>query len=594
MKRIDHLQGSDAWIAARARYFTASEASAMMGVSSKVTRNELLRMKATGSEREFSDWVQANLLDRGHEIEAAARPIAEAIIGDELFPVTATDDDGYLLASFDGITMAEDVCWECKSWNEAKAAEVREGRCPEEDRWQVVQQLVVSGAERCLYMVSDGTAERTVHTWVTLGADDRKRLIAGWEQFRQDWESYEPPGVAPEVVGKTPETLPALRIEVTGKVTASNLDAFKAHALAVFAGINRELSTDQDFADAEKAVKWCSDVESRLAAAKSHALSQTTSIDELFRTVDDISAEARRVRLELDKLVKARKEEVRREIVAGGRQALDAHVAALNKRLGGDYMPAQHADFAGAIKSKRTIESLRNAVDTTLAHAKIAANEIADAIDANLKAADELKARDLLPDLRTLVLKAPDDFRTTVKLRIAERGERERKRQEAERERIRAEEQAKARQEAELELRAKAEEEFRAHQAAEQVRLAEARRIEAERRAAEQAKLNAERAELARQQEELARQRREEEARAAAQRAKDERQRRAEAERIADERAREDARIDRLYEAAEPLLAAARAALHALENPDDAPAQEHALIALRSAIALAEPEKETA
>lgn len=595
MKRIEHPQGSPEWLAARARHFTASEAPAMMGASKNVTRNELLHIKATGTEREISDWVQKHLFDKGHEIEALARTIAEAIIGEELYPVTATDDEGWLLASFDGITMTEDACWECKSWNEAKAAEVRDGRCPEEDRWQVVQQLVVSGARRCLYMVSDGTEERTVHTWVTLGPDDSKRLVAGWNQFRQDWESYVPPEVVPEAVGKTPETLPALRIEVTGMVTASNLDTFKAHALAVFGSINRELSTDQDFADAERTVKWCADVESRLAAAKSHALSQTASIDELFRTVDDISAEARRVRLELDKLVKARKEEVRREIVAGGKQALDAHVAALNKRLGGEYLPPMQADFAGAIKSKRTIDSLRNAVDTTLAHAKIAANERADAIDANLKAVAELGAdASLLPDLRALALKSPEDFRTTVKLRIAEREQRERQRQEAERERIRAEEQAKAQREAreaeerrQAELRAEEEAERRAQREAEEARLAKERQVEAEKRAAEQAKLAEARAELARQQAELEEKRRAEAKRAAAERA--------EAERLERERRdAEQARLDSLQAAAGDLLAAAKLALVAVENPDDDEALREAAVALREAIALAEPEEETA
>ena len=70
------------------------------------------------------------------------------------------------------------------------------------------------------------------------------------------------------MVGKTPDNLPALLIQVTGAVTASNLPEFKAHALEVFKGINRTLTTDQDFATAESTVKWCADVESRLAAAK--------------------------------------------------------------------------------------------------------------------------------------------------------------------------------------------------------------------------------------------------------------------------------------------------------------------------------------
>lgn len=109
-------------------------------------------------------------------------------------------------------------------------------------------------------------------------------LVAGWKQFQADLLDFTPSEVVPEAVGKTPESLPALRIEVTGMVTASNLEQFKAHSLAVFGLINTELETDQHFADAEKAVKWCGDVEERLEAAKQHALSQTESIDALFRT----------------------------------------------------------------------------------------------------------------------------------------------------------------------------------------------------------------------------------------------------------------------------------------------------------------------
>ena len=98
-----------------------------------------------------------------------------------------------------------------------------------------------------------------------------------------------------------------------------------------------------------------------------------------------MSAEARRVRLDLDKLVKARKEAIRGEIVAGGVAGLRDHIAAINARLGKPYMPNVPADFAGVIKGKRSIDSLRDAVDSELARAKIAASEIADRIDLNLK-----------------------------------------------------------------------------------------------------------------------------------------------------------------------------------------------------------------
>ena len=89
----------------------------------------------------------------------------------------------------------------------------------------------------------------------------------------------------------------------------------RQHALAVFGGIKTDLQTDADFADAERTVKWCKEVEDRLDAAKQHALSQTASIDDLFRTIDAIKEEARQKRLTLDKLVKAEKENRKAEIV---------------------------------------------------------------------------------------------------------------------------------------------------------------------------------------------------------------------------------------------------------------------------------------
>ncbi|MBU0536861.1 MAG: hypothetical protein KKF24_15995, partial [Gammaproteobacteria bacterium] len=157
MQILDLVQGSREWSIKRGQHPTASEASPMKGASKNLSRNDLLHMKSTCTEQEFSDFVQKHVLDKGHESEALARPIAEEIVGEELFPATAVDDNNYLLASFDGVTMMENIIWEHKQWNEAKAECVSRDEVPPEDHWQVVQQLVVSGAEKCLYMVSDGT-----------------------------------------------------------------------------------------------------------------------------------------------------------------------------------------------------------------------------------------------------------------------------------------------------------------------------------------------------------------------------------------------------------------------------------------------------
>ena len=339
--------------------------------------------------------------------------------------------------------------WENKLLNQSLVQQVQAGDLEPHYWLQLEHQLLVSGASRALFTTSDGTPEGTHPLWYESKPERRAQLIAGWKPFAADLAAWVPPEAAPApVVGKTPDNLPALLIQVTGAVTASNLPEYKAHALEVFKGINRTLTTDQDFATAESTVKWCADVESRLAAAKEHALSQTATIDALFKTIDDISAEARRTRLELDKLVKARKEEIRGEIVAGGIAALREHIAQLNAAMPADYMHKVPADFAGAIKGKRTVESLRSAVNDELARAKIEASNIATRIHANVKT---LKASGLVvPDAATLVLKAPDDLAAIIATRKAA----EQQRQEAERERIRQEEAARADREAREKLEA--------------------------------------------------------------------------------------------------------------------------------------------
>ena len=469
MKILSLVQGSEEWIKVRKNYRTASEASAMMGVSKYQSRSELLAIKAGGAEKEIDNFTQA-LFDRGHETEALARILAEEIIGEELSPATVVDGYGYLLASLDGMTITGDVIWEHKLASADLIADVKAGICPERHYWQVAQALYITSAEKCLFMVSDGTKENCHFMWVKAIEKDGERLMAGWRQFDADLAAYSHQEPAAEVIGRAPDDLPALHIEVTGMVTASNLDAFKANALAVFAGINRELSTDSDFADAEKTVKWCAGIEDKLKAAKEHALSQTQSIDLLFKTIDGISAEARATRLELEKLVKARKDHVRIEIQQKAQQKLADHMTTLDKRLGGKVrMPLVVADFAGAMKGKKTITSLQDAVDTELARVKIESSTIADKIDINLGSLRELGANHafLFSDAQQLVMKANDDLVLLIKSRIAEHETAEAARIDAEVERkLKAEREAKAAED--RRLQAEAERAAEAKQKAEQ------------------------------------------------------------------------------------------------------------------------------
>jgi putative phage-type endonuclease len=419
----DVQQGTGAWLSLREGYSTASEAPAALGVSRYMTRGELLRRKHTGVA-EDPDAATLGRYAAGHAAEAAARPLAEDIVGGELFPVTMTAvvDGVPLLASLDGLTLEGDVCWETKLWNAELADCVRRGELPAQYTAQMDQQLLVSGASRCIFTCTDGTPERLVSCWYEADPAKFAALVAGWRQFHADLAAYELPEAAPAApVGKAPETLPALLIQVTGAVTASNLAEFKATALGAIRAVNRELKTDQDFADAEKAVKWCAEVEARLKAAKEHALSQTADIDALFRAIDEISAEAKTVRLDLDKLVTRRKTEVKEEAVARARRALDEHIAALNAEIAPFRLPAIAADFAGAIKGLKSLASMQDKLDALLTTTKVAAEVEARAIRANLATfkAEAANFEFLFADLATFVHKAADDFKALLTARIA-------------------------------------------------------------------------------------------------------------------------------------------------------------------------------
>jgi len=448
MKTITLIPGSAEWLQSR----SASKAPAMMGCDPKTSRSELLRMMATGIGKEFTDWQQKNLLDKGHVSEAGARDIAEDILCDGLSPICCATDDDYLTAGPDGATFAGNIGFEAKAWNEKTAAFVRDGVVPDYHAWQLDQQILVCGFEYVLFMVTDGTREKCVSMEYRSTNERALALLAAWKQFDIDLAAYQHVESEPAAVAAPINELPALMVEITGSVTASNLVQWKKIVAERIAGINTDLQTDTDFANADAMVKFLDDGEKRIDLVKSQAQANAADIDRVFRALDEIKASMRAKRLELDKLVKARKEHIRGEIAREGLAKLNDHVDALNKRLGrklikqtGDYAGAA-GDFVGAMKGKRTVSSLRDACDSELARAKIAASEQADRIQINLNAYADIAADHefLFRDLDALVLKDADGFSAIVQQRISAHREQEAQRLEAERAKIRAQEEARA------------------------------------------------------------------------------------------------------------------------------------------------------
>lgn len=442
MKIVESLvPGSSEWISSR----SASKAPAMMGDSDLMTRNELLHMMHTGVGKEFSDWQQKMLLDKGLISEVGARDMAEDILNDGLSPVCFATDDGYLTAAPDGTTFSGKVGFEAKAWNEKTAAAVRDNIVPDKHAWQLDQQIYVGELDFVLFMVTDGTPEKCVWIEYRTTPERISRLLAGWKQFDADLAAYVPPEVIPEVVAAPTMDLPVVSIQTSGAIAIrSNLRAFGEALNSFIERLPTKPSTDQEFADCKAALAKLKTAEETLESEESRALAQMSEVDEMRREKKLYQELARTTRLALEKMVVAREAEIKREIVQSGKDRLAAYVATFDLRFRTLITPVS-VDFSGAIKNKRTLESLRNAVDTELARAKIKADETAAKIASNIAILDLHKEHQFLfADIASLALKAPDDLAAIIKNRISEHKAAEDKRLEAERERIRKEEQTKA------------------------------------------------------------------------------------------------------------------------------------------------------
>lgn len=435
------IQGSESWHEYRKAHFNASDAPAMMGLSPYKTRTQLLNEMKSGIAPEIDSATQQRF-DDGHRYEALARPLAEEIIGQDLYPVTGSE--GKLSASFDGLTMDESICFEHKTLNDEIRAAASAADLGAHLRAQMEQQLMISGAEKCLFMASKwngDTLVEEVHHWYTSDQAMRKAIAQGWQQFAADLESHV---IAEAVEAPKAESimrLPALAVHIKGEVVASNLPDFKAQAEAFIANIKTDLQTDEDFANADATVKFCEKAEKDLDVAKAAVIAQTGTIDELMRTVDHIQAQLRDKRLMLDKLVKSKKESIKQDIVNRGKWDYQSFVDALEKPFAPIRLVLPPVDLVAAIKNKRTLASLNDAVDTAVANAKATAATVANALREQITWYEEAAAeyKFLFNDLQQIIFKPTDDFKNLVNLRIAGHKEAEQ---------IRAEQAVKAAEEA--------------------------------------------------------------------------------------------------------------------------------------------------
>lgn len=489
MKKLNLVQGSKEWLDVRMSHFTASEAPMMMGVSKFFSRTQLLDHKK-GWITEIDTFTQKRF-DEGHRAEEMARPLAEQFSDEDFVAVVGVLEDTKYLASFDGYSMLGDILFEHKGLNKVLAENVLNSVIAPEYYWQLEHQLLVSGADKVLFVCSDGTEEKFYSMWYESLPERRAELIAGWEQFAIDLENHVPEAKVEKVSAEVIRDLPEISYKMNGLSLVSNLDDYKAAANDLVVKSQQIIETDQDFANAEARQKVFTKAELKITQLCDRVLGEVADIDAFTKDLKYIGAQIREARLAEAKQITKRKEDIRLGILAESKAEIDKAIIDAETRIK-CRLPNLVCDVLQSMKNKKTIDSLKDAASTEVANGKVEVTGYVNTALSNMATIRELAPdhKHLFNDWPSIAFKANDDFTALVKTRLID----EQVRIDAERAKIRAEEEAKATAAAEAKLKAEQEEIARKQAEQEAAQKAEVDRIERDK----QAKLKAEQAAITR------------------------------------------------------------------------------------------------
>lgn len=433
---VNLQQGSAEWRAYRKLHRNASDAPAMMNVSSHMKRSELVRAMATGIWPEPDEFQQA-IYAKGHKFEALAREWLADNLGMDFFPVVGRQ--GKDSASLDGLTVDDAESMEHKMLNEALRAAMVDGctgaDLPMEYQVQMEHQcMVFDTVKRTLFVASDWTPNGRLveirYCWYTPNPILRAEIERGWVKLEADVQAFDGNELeVVEIVGEAPVTLPALRVQASSMVIHTNVDAFKALALDRIASINMAPQTDQEWADAKEAVRWNQTLANRIDESINMLHSSSAPAAAVEASLLEVKKAADQARIRLKNMIEAESKRKREAIASEAATELQNHAASLNEALGAEYIPVPTEDFMGALRNKRTEESQKAAVAAALTDARMAITATFEKIRTNLACLEKEAAGldHLFQDRDTLVLQEPEFVFGTICARLRENADREQK-----------------------------------------------------------------------------------------------------------------------------------------------------------------------
>lgn len=162
-----------------------------------------------------------------------------------------------------------------------------------------------------------------------------------------------------------------LQIQITGEAK-SNIVQYQESVLAQIESLgSKRLETDEDFAAAEQVAKLCKEQEVKLKEATEQAKQESASISDVFAAIDRASEIFRNTRLNLERQIKAEKENRRGFLLNEAITAVRAKNSELIDRFPGlTKINSSFGDvssyMAEAIKGKKSFSTMQAALDQSV------------------------------------------------------------------------------------------------------------------------------------------------------------------------------------------------------------------------------------
>lgn len=389
---LDLEQGSDEWLEERLNNFCSSEASAVMGDSKYMSRNQLLALKKGWQSNPDSEFKK-QLYQSGHDNEKSAREIFEIEYLTNIPPVVLRRKykSLLLLASYDGFIhdAIEPLIWEHKTYNETLAENVRNNILEPHYYWQIEHLCLVSGGSEVYFHTSDGTIRKKAIMIYKSDPKRRKALLAGYKQFNIDLKNFELEAKKENILPAKVESFPAINYEVKGTEIISNIqDCLPIIRERAEKEINRTLETDNDFKQKDTLNKAVVKARDRLKTIKDEIQSKFTSLDSFMSAANEIDSILQKMQSAGEKAVTNEKKRRKDEISESGKARFKEYLLSVQDQLdvcfvniNCNFLPVvlkNMGSFDLAMKNKRSLEKCQDAVDEDLAQRKVEVSQMMD------------------------------------------------------------------------------------------------------------------------------------------------------------------------------------------------------------------------